>query len=268
MESDSLSPTLRAGLRLILRPIVRLLLRSGFSYQEFADVAKLTYAEVATREFGIRGRPTNVSRVAILTGFTRREARRLRDLLDQETPGAGPSQTAASRVLSAWHQQPEFVSPDGSPKLLARDGEAPSFADLARRFGADVPPTALLKELRTAGAVELTTDDRVRVLQRSFVPRQFDAPLARIWGATVADLAETFSYNVLRRPQEPARFQRHAVNVNVSRKAAAEFREIVRGEGQALLERMDAWLTRHESTADEPKVRLGVGIYHIEKHPD
>jgi hypothetical protein len=263
---DPATSVLRAGLRAELRPIARVLLKSGVSYREFADLAKLTYVEVATREFGIRGRPTNISRVAILTGFTRREARRLRDVLDVEGPAPAASLSTASRVLAGWHEDPDFVDATGSPKLLVRDGATASFAELARRYGADVPPTALLKELRTAGALEVTPDDRVRVLLRSFVPPNFDAAMARLWGVTIADLATTASHNVVRAPNEVARFERRAVNTRLKPRALPMFRDLLRAAGQAFLERMDSWLTRHEASPDEPSMR--VGVHQIEGRKD
>ena len=47
--------------RVLLRPIVRLLLRSGIPWKDFAELVKTTYVEIATDEFGIRGRPTNAT---------------------------------------------------------------------------------------------------------------------------------------------------------------------------------------------------------------
>ena len=77
MDHDIKSSVL-AACRVLLRPIVRLLLKSGVTWKEFADVAKTSFVEVATDEFGIRGRPTNVSRVAILTGINRHDISRQR----------------------------------------------------------------------------------------------------------------------------------------------------------------------------------------------
>jgi len=49
---------------------------AGITWKDFAELAKATYVEVATQEFGKRGRPTNVSRTAVLTGLARREVRK------------------------------------------------------------------------------------------------------------------------------------------------------------------------------------------------
>ncbi len=68
------------GFQLVLRPIVKILLRYGVGFGEFAEVVKTSFVDVASTEFGIRGRPTNISRVAVMTGLTRKEVRRLRNI--------------------------------------------------------------------------------------------------------------------------------------------------------------------------------------------
>ncbi|MFQ6005199.1 MAG: DUF6502 family protein, partial [Woeseia sp.] len=50
----------------LLRPVARILLRHGVSFRELKELCKKTYIAVATDEFGVDGRPTNVSRVAML----------------------------------------------------------------------------------------------------------------------------------------------------------------------------------------------------------
>src|SRR5690348_13028076 len=74
MATASTSAVL-ASTRQWLKPLVHVLIRCGITWREFADVAKIAYVEVATRQFGKRGRPTNVSRTAVLTGLARRDVR-------------------------------------------------------------------------------------------------------------------------------------------------------------------------------------------------
>ncbi len=62
MSENGKSTILRA-FRLLLQPIVRTLVRSGVTWKEAAEVCKTTFVEVATSEFGLHGRPTNMSRV-------------------------------------------------------------------------------------------------------------------------------------------------------------------------------------------------------------
>jgi hypothetical protein len=61
----------------------------------------------------------------------------------------------------------------------------------------------------------------------------------------------------------PARFERSAVNDQVAAGALPEFKAVLEREGQAFLERLDAWLTEHQAT-DGKSIRLGVGVYHIQ----
>ena len=62
-----------------LKPLFRIFLRSGISYKDFTEVAKSLFVEISTDEYGLRGRKTNISRVAIMTGLTRKEVKKIRD---------------------------------------------------------------------------------------------------------------------------------------------------------------------------------------------
>src|ERR1700758_5769865 len=61
-----------------LEPLVHILLVCGITWREFADLGKTSYVDVASKQFGKRGRPTNVSRTAVMTGLPRREVRKQR----------------------------------------------------------------------------------------------------------------------------------------------------------------------------------------------
>jgi len=135
-----------------LRPIARWLLRSGVTWKEFADLSRGVFVVTASEEFGIRGRPTNVSRVALLTGQSRRDVRRLLACARSAVPDAADEAlNHASRVLSGWHLDADFLEPDGRPRTLPADGPGPSLEHLLRRYAGDIPTTALVKELQKTG---------------------------------------------------------------------------------------------------------------------
>lgn len=253
-----------------LKPLVHVLIRCGITWKEFADLAKSTYVEVATARFGKRGRPTNVSRTAVLTGLTRREVRKQRERLETAEPAWTGYVTKGSLVLSTWHQDPDFLDAHGQPLVLSPEGEGASFAELLHRCGAgDVRASTLLKELRDAGALRERADGRLEVLMRDYIPQSMDADLVRLWGTVISDVAMTYLHNLTRRGRVPARFERAAMSARVRAQAQAEFRQFLETEGQAFLERVDAWLTAHQARADHPleqarAIRLGVGVYHIQ----
>jgi len=130
MASASTTQVLAAA-RQWLKPLVHVLMRCGVTWKDFSELAKAAYVEVATEQFGKRGRPTNVSRTAVLTGLARREVRTQRKRLDV-TPQAWTGYvTKASLVLSAWHQDPRFLDSYGMPALLPLDGDGSTFTALA-----------------------------------------------------------------------------------------------------------------------------------------
>lgn len=266
MVSQDSKGQVERALRQLLRPIVRLLLRTGFSWKEFAELARTVFVEVATDEYGKRGRPANASRVAILTGLSRRDVARQRQLLTTEAPIPSAYMSRGSRVLSGWHQDAEFVDQTGAPLELAFDGSDGSFAALARRYAPDLPVVAMFKELAAAGAVARLPDGRVRALKRSYVPQPMAEDQVRLWGSVLHDVGTTLAHNLTRGDDLP-RFERRAVNLRVDSRYLPVFRAFLEREGQAFLERVDDWLTAHEikgEAAASRTVRLGAGVYHLE----
>ncbi len=225
--------------------------------------------EVATERFGKRGRPTNVSRTAVLTGLPRRDVRKQRAKLVSADPAPVGYVTKASLILSAWHLDADFTDKKGQPRPLPIDGEHASFATLLKRCGgADVQPSTLLKELIGAGCVRQRADGKVQVLKRDYIPHTTDAQLVRLWGARLADLATTYAHNRARAERERPRFERSALNDRIPNSALQEFRTVLEKEGQAFLERMDAWLSSQQAPPTQQTeadvIRLGVGLYHIQ----
>jgi hypothetical protein len=258
-----------AAARQLLYPVVHVLIRGGVTWREFADLTRAAYVDVASRKFGKRGRLTNVSRTAVLTGFSRREVRKQRELLAHTEPIPGGYVTKASLVLSTWHLDPEFLDAKGRPVRLPVEGERRSFSSLVQRCaGGDVPTTTLLKELIDSGAVRMRAKGQLEVLQRNYIPHPMDEQLVALWGSVLADVATTYVHNLTKAPRTQPRFERAAVNDRIDPRAVPEFRKFLEREGQAFLERADAWLTAHQlppdGRGDGDTIRLGVGTYHIQ----
>jgi hypothetical protein len=264
MESKPLRPVVSAC-RQWLRPVARWLLRTGLTWKEFAELSREVFVETATEEFGLRGRPTNVSRVALLTGLARREVRRIQ-AATRESPAASAEESLshATRVLTGWHLDADFLEDDGRPRVLAATGPAPSFEVLLKRYAGDIPPTALVKELVKSGSIERLPDGCYRALRRYYMPRQMDGRAVERAGSVLADLATTIEHNLARAEREPPRFEGRAQNRRIDPRHLPAFRAFVEREAQGLLERVDDWLATHEGDADSnATLRLGVGVYAI-----
>jgi hypothetical protein len=191
---------LQSPLARLLRPLVRLLVRSGVTFPALADLLRELYVNVAEHEFTLSGKEQTDSRVSLLTGIHRKEVRRLR--------GAGtpisPMPAAVSRsslILARWLGGPRTVAADGQPLPLPRQADrpdTPSFDALVASVTRDVRPRAVLDELLAQGLVTIDAQERIVLTEGAFVPRTDGEAIAYYFGrnlhdhiaAAVANLAE------------------------------------------------------------------------------
>ena len=260
---------LETARRQLLRPLVRILLRQGLSFSEFAELAKREFMEIAWDEFTPEGARPSDSRVAIMTGLTRKEVKRLRESrTDNADDQQGQHKNRASRVLSGWYRDPEFCGDDGAPRVLPMDGDDNSFAQLVKRYSGDMPPRAMLEELKRVGAITPLDDGRVQVNSRSYVPHADDPEVIRLFGDSVSDLINTWSHN-LEAQNGDKWLQRHVRSPRVSRRAIPLFKRLAKDNGQQFLETLEDWLLSHEpahsSDGKDDKTEVGVGIYFFDR---
>lgn len=253
--------------RYLLRPVVRFLLKHGVTYAEFADACKDVYVDVARQDYGIQGRPTNNSRVAMLTGLSRREVARVRDrLLDGLDQPEQLQSSRISQILSGWHLDPEFVGKNGQPKDLPSTGPSGSLSALLKRYAGDLPHGAIRKEMTQRGLITELDNGFTRVLKRDYVYSSLDPEIVRQMGVALHDHGATLEHNLDENRRSDARFEGIADNGNVSAKAVREFHKLVAERGMDFLQTVDAWLSNNEVDATQDpgrNVRLGVGVYMI-----
>jgi hypothetical protein len=264
--SKNIKHALQNACRALLRPIALVLLKGGITWKEFSELSKSVFVSVATDEFGIRGRPTNVSRVSILTGISRKEVKRQRDLLEAAEPVVSSKTTDATRLLSGWHQDPAYTNEQGQPLAIPLDGPAPSFATLFQAYGGDTPEQTLVRELRNAGSIGEIEQGNVVPLRRYHMPSEMDEGNVRFFGTNLHDHARTLSTNLTSNPSQRL-LEGFAVDDRIHPDAVDDFREFLDGRGQQFLEEIDAWLNEHRVEEDDSTstpVRLGLGVYAIE----
>ena len=264
--SETLKKALQNACRTLLRPIALLLLKGGMTWKEFADLSKSVFVSVATDEFGIRGRPTNVSRVSILTGISRKEVKRQRDLLESELPSASTKTTDATRLLSGWHQDPQYQDENGQPLAIPASGPAPSFHSLFQAYGGDTPEQTLIRELKSAGSIAENDDAELIALRRYHMPARMDEGNVRFFGTNLHDHAKTLANNLTENPASRL-LEGFAVDDRIHPDAVEAFRSYLDERGQQFLEEVDTWLNEHRVDANDSTttpVRLGLGVYAIE----
>jgi hypothetical protein len=268
MEEKHLKPLYAAVLRL-LRPLARILLRNGISYCTFADLAKWTFVDVATKEFAIKDRKQSTSRVSVITGLSRREVMRVRKLPRPDISESIEKHNRAARVIAAWRREPEFLNIEGKPASLPMEGNGATFNDLVKRFSGNVPSRAVLDELIHVGAVDLSTDDNVTLLTRAYIPKDYDSHKINILGTDVKHLLSTINHNLQPHITDPL-FQRKVSYDNLPDEVLEKFHKQFNKKAQNLLESADKWLAQYDrdvtpSIEGTGRNQAGFGIFFFQK---
>jgi Family of unknown function (DUF6502) len=256
----------------LLRPLVRILLRNSVSHQSFAEWAKQAYVDVANAEFGIEGKKQTISRIAILTGLTRKEVQRLLQRPPDSEKSTGEEYHRAARVITGWVRDPDFSDGSGHPLPLRMEAKHASFTELVKRYSGDIPIRAMLDELLRVGAVKELKDGRICLLSRGYIPQQSTTEKLSILGTDTADLIATIDHNLYVKPSKP-RFQRKVMYDNVPVEVAKEFQVLASAQAQELLEALDRWLSHRDRDVNPAskgtgRVRVGLGVYHLEERLD
>jgi len=270
-QSKSQRPLSVATLQL-LRPLVKILLRNNVPHQTLTEWAKQAYVDVANSEFGIAGKKQTVSRIAILTGLTRKEVQRLLSQPDNAQHADGEEYHRAARVITGWVRDPDFGDGKGHPHPLRMEAKEASFAKLVKRYSGDMPARAMLDELLRAGAVKQLKDGRICLLSRGYVPQKGSAEKLNILGSDTADLIATIDHNLYEKPAKP-RIQRKVMYDNVPVESAREFQILAAAQSQELLEALDRWLSHRDRDVNPAskgtgRVRVGLGLYHFDERLD
>jgi hypothetical protein len=132
----------------------------------------------------------------------------------------------------------------------------------------DIPHRAVLDELAAEGTVFVTDDDRVRLVERAYVPKADESMKLHILGVDTAYLIDAIGHNLDAGDTAP-KFQRKVLYDNLPDDVLPEFRRLSQTYSQKLLEKLDGWLAARDRDAN-PNIHgdgrniAGLGIFYIE----
>jgi hypothetical protein len=267
--NDDLKKRVLEAFFLVMRPLVKILFRYGVSYREFSEVAKTAFVDIASSEFGIRGRPTNISRVAVITGLTRKEVRRIRDELEKGQYFVSVKSTPMAEVLSRWHAEQDFLDSSGRPKALQFSKGEGSFSDLVRKFGGDVPPGAMRTELKRVGSIEEDDKGRLKMKSRTVIPAdQIDKLLSSLVHG-VYPLLATIETNTNSESAQDVMPQFTAYSLRIRDADLARLRRISHDRLSDTAESFDdlfiAYESLNASDGDDRENIVSVGLFYFEE---
>lgn len=277
--NDHKSYLSKAAIKL-LKPLVRLLIRSGVGFATFSEWVKHAYVSVAEDEFALEKKQQSTSRISVLTGLHRKEVSRIRSEQD-----ASPDQVElitsnrAERVIQGWLRLPEFLDKQEQPLTLNINGQQPSFSELVQQVSGDIPAKAILDELIRIGSVEKTDNDQICLISKGYVPTEDTSEKLKIMGQSAADLLATLDNNLDPEAASP-RMQLSVAYDNLSKEDVEAFKQLSRIESEKLLIKLNQWLAERDrdtnpdtqsttelpTTTEQPSTRhrSGIGIYYFE----
>ena len=252
----------------LLRPLARTLLRYGVSHSEFSELARKAFVEAAFEDFQLEGKKQTVSRVAVLTGLSRKEVLRLKDEREKPVVKEPRPVNRAQRVINGWLTDAAFCQPDGTPRILPLYGEDSSFGALVKRYSGDIKPGAIADELLRIGAVRMV-GDTVALATKGYIPVTAIDEKVMIMGDCARDLLETLDHNLNRAETQDPRFQRAVVYHALPHNLIDEFKTFSEQKASALLGELNQWLAARKKAISRYELgthRAGMGIYYFESH--
>ncbi len=255
---------LRRALSLMLKPLVRLFIAQGVTHAEFAETAKEVYVETALRHFESEGR-VNKSRVAILTGLTRKEVKNVID----RTLESGASEKTYSRperVLTGWYSDPKFQGPYGIPLELpydSSDKDEPSFVHLVRQYSGDMAPRQMLEQFIEAGSV-VEIEGRYKAVRRIFKHSTLSPSLITRLGEVGYRVFSTAAKNIDKQMEGSGYFDRMVfADDGCSDETIEAFDSYIKPKGQEFLEEIDVWFSSRKDQNQTSDDRKETGIYMV-----
>jgi len=255
---------LRDALSLMFKPLVRLLIAQGVTHAEFSETAKEVYVETALRHFEDEGR-VNKSRVAILTGLTRKE---VKNVIDRALglPASDRTHSRPARVLTGWHADPYFQGPYGIPLELPYDSggdDVPSFVELVRRYSGDMAPRQMLSQLVESGAV-VEVENRYKAVSRIFLHSKLSPSLIRRLGSVGYRVFSSAAENIDREAESPSHFDRMVfADEGCTDEVIELFAEFIKSRGQEFLEELDVWFSSRKDLNKQNEPRKQTGVYMV-----
>jgi len=263
--ADSIKHQLKGALALMLKPLVRLLISQGVTHADFAESAKEVYVEVALRHFGEDDK-INRSRVAVLTGLTRKE---VKNVIDRTLASNEPAKKSSKieRVLTGWYSDPKFTGPYGLPLEIpyeAGDVEAASIVALVKAYGADMSAKQLLQELIASGCV-VENGETYKAVRRMYEPAPLSAEVIDRLGNIGYWVFSTLASNMQKEKRRDfGNFERIVVaDDGCTENVIVDFDRYIKERGQTLLEEIDMWFATNSKRNNESEQPKDTGFYMV-----
>jgi len=257
----------------LIRPLMRVAFEYGISASEISAAVRRTFIQALEARLLEQKRATTDERIAFVAGLAKSDVAALREASRAGAPHSSRGSVRHDQIgnlLTVWNTNNSFsgayglaldldlVPTAGSPRR--------SFSELVEAACPGADPEVLLDELVASQSVEVIDSETVRCVSHAYLPQEADIRRIVWAGRALANLAESFAHNLLRKGNEPSYLERAVMSDELLSEAGRDKFLAVAGErGQELLKELDHFATRLASTdRSECGKRYGLGIYFFE----
>ncbi len=166
----------------------------------------------------------------------------------------------AAAALNQWHTNGAYLTKDGCPRLLRREGKV-SLTSLALSVCPNSPAAKqLVGDMIEFGFVSKSGAHFTPEMRSAVVGQPTPLILAHATAAIIR-LIGTVTHNVS--GGVPARYERHVADVRIRATDLPVFLRFVEQQGQYLIDSVDDWLAKREleGAPREREVTVGIGAF-------
>ncbi|MBN4063206.1 hypothetical protein JYT79_00340 [Cardiobacterium sp. AH-315-I02] len=248
---------------MLCRPLIRLLIEKGMTFPQFRELMKSLYVDVAAQHFSLDDKKPSDSRIFVLTGVHRKDIKRLRQQVEQESSAITSSASLSAEIVARWSSVAEFMDDKNRPRALQKSGKnnVAGFEQLVSSVNKDVRPKVILEEWLRLNIVHLK-DDYVVLNKSAFVTNKEFTEMAYYLGHHVHDHLASCVNNILAE-NEPM-LERSVYYASLTEDSVKKLNTIANKKGNELLLHINKQAIKFYD-ADKNKAdanyRMRLGVY-------
>jgi len=253
------------AIKMLCRPLIRLLIEKGISFTQFRDLIKALYVEVADEHFALDQKKPSDSRIFVLTGVHRKDIKRIRQQSEQEEQAISSSASLTGEIVARWSSMPQYLDKAGKPRSLLRSDKEniSGFDQLVSSVNKDVRPKVILDEWLRLNIVHIR-DDYIVLNQSAFVSNKEFNEMAYYLGHNMHDHMASCVNNILE--EDRPMLERSVYYSDLSKDSVTKLRTMASEKGNELLQYLNkqaiVFYDADKDKADaNQRIRLGVYWY-------
>lgn len=249
---------LLATIQRLLRPLVRYLLKQGWTLSGLVGVLKVVFVEEALA----RAPKSNISDsyLSLATGIHRKEVKRLRQISQEGSINANmlDKSNIAAQLVAEWASSADTQGATGEPlRLPLHDPNGMSIENLAQRIKADVRPRAIIDHLLAIGVVATDSEGYLHLLRRAYVPNLPEDKLVFL-GDNVGDHLSASLHNL---SDLPPFFERALYFEGLLAAELSQLKPSIDASADQLLQDLYRRLAPIENRLGTRRMRIGIYYY-------